>query len=88
MDIYTVSQARENLYDLVKRVSQGLKSYEIRLRGSKDSAVLINKSELESWQETLDILSNADEIKSIRKARKEKKTISHKSLLNDLGFAA
>lgn len=84
---YTVSQARENLYDLVRSVSRGLKTYEITLRGAEDSVVMINKSELEAWQETLDILSNTPEIRAVRKAKKEKKTIPHKELLKTLGLS-
>ena len=81
---YTVSEARENLYDLVRSVSRGLKTYEITLRGAEDSVVLINKSELESWQETLDILSSKEEIDAVRRGRKEKKTISAQNLLKAL----
>lgn len=84
---YTVSQARENLYDLVRSVSRGLKTYEITLRGAEDSVVLINKSELESWQETLDILSSREEIKAVRAGRKEKRTISAQNLLKALGLS-
>lgn len=83
---YTVSEAREHLYELVKSASRGLKTYEIKLRGASDSVLLINKSELEAWQETLDILSSREEIKAVRKARKEKKSLSHKDLLRTLGL--
>lgn len=82
----TVSEARENLYDLVRAVSRGLKTYEITIRGEDDSVVLINKSELEAWQETLDILSSRGEISAVRQARKERKTISHQNLLKELGL--
>ena len=86
MTTITVSKARENLYDLVKSVSKGIRTYEIKLRGSKDSAILINKSEFEAWQETLDILNSPSEIKTIRKAKQTKKTISHQDLLKALGL--
>ena len=77
------SDAREQLYSLIKTASKGLKGYEIQLRGS-DSVVLISKAELDSWQETLDILMHANEVEGIRKARSEKNTISHKKLLKML----
>ena len=82
----TVSEARENLYNLVRTASRGLKTYEITIRGEDDSVVLINRSELEAWQETLDILSSRREISAVRQARKEKKTISHQDLLKELGL--
>lgn len=86
MTTYTASEARKNLYNLIESASRGFKTYEITLRGAEDSVVLINKSELEAWQETLDILSSKDEIKVIREARKEKKTVSHQNLLKALGL--
>ena len=82
---YTASEARSNLYKLIREASKGLKAFEIRLRGS-DPVVLISKEELEGWLETMDILSNPDEAEAIRKAKKEKKTISHKQLLKKLGL--
>lgn len=81
--IYTASEARKNLYNLIRSAAKGLKSYEIRLRDS-DPVILVNKAEIEAWQETLDILSNPFEIKAIRRAKKEKKTISHQELLKSL----
>lgn len=82
----TTSEARKNLYNLIKEVSKGVKTYEIRLRGNDESVVLINKAELEAWQETLDVLSSPEERKAVRQGLKEKKTISHKNLLEAIGF--
>lgn len=83
---YTVSEARKNLYDLVKSAVKGLETFEIRMRGEEESVILINKSELEAWQETLDILSSSEEIKAVRKGRSQKKTISHKDMLRAIGI--
>lgn len=83
---YTVSEARKNLYDLVKSAAKGLKAYEITLRGEEESVVLINKSELEAWQETLDILSSSTEIEAIRQGKKTKKTFSHDEMLKAIGL--
>ncbi len=83
----TASEARKNLYTLIKEASKGFKSYEITLRGSENSVVLISKSELESWQETLDILNNPSEIEAIRKGKKEKKLISHNNLLKEISLS-
>lgn len=82
----TTSEARKNLYDLIKEVSKGLKTYEIRLRGTSEPVMLVSKAELESWQETLDILGSPFERKAIELGRKDKKTISHKELLKSIGL--
>lgn len=84
--IFTASEARKHLYDLIESAAKGLRTYEITKRGSNDSVVLISKSELESWQETLDILSSRQESNTIRIARRQKRTISHKSLLKAIGL--
>ena len=81
---YTASEARKNLYDLVKSASKGLKTYEITLRGSEESVILMSKAELEAWQETLDILASPEEIRAVRNAKKEKKIVSHQNLLKAL----
>ena len=83
---YTASEARNNLYDLIRAAASGLKTFEIKLRGLADSVVLINKSELESWQETLDILSSPEEIKAINAGRKSKKVYTHQQMLKKLGL--
>ncbi|MBI4057835.1 type II toxin-antitoxin system Phd/YefM family antitoxin [Candidatus Microgenomates bacterium] len=70
----TASEAREKLYSLIKNAAKGLRSYEIKLRGA-EPVVLISKNEIDSWLETLDILSNPKEAKAIRSARKEKRLI-------------
>lgn len=80
---YTASEAREKLYRLIRMAGSGLRTFEIILRGA-EPVILMNRAELESWQETIDILTNRREINSLRKARKEKKLISHKRLLKTL----
>ena len=82
---YTASEARSKLYKLIRSASKGLKSFEIKLRGS-DPVVLISKSELESWQETIDILNSPEEAKAIKKANKQTKTISHQHMLKAIGL--
>lgn len=80
----TASKARTNLYNLLKKASQGLRSYEITLRGN-DPVVLVSKTELESWLETLDIIKNPEEYKTIKKAQKESTTLSHADMLKAVG---
>lgn len=82
---YTASEARKKLYRLIRQASRGLRSYEIKLRGS-DPVVLMSKAELESWQETLDILSNPKEAKTLKKAMKETSAIAHNDMLKAIGL--
>ena len=82
----TASEAREDLYTLIKTVSNGLRSYEINLRGA-NPVVLISKSEIESWFETLDVLSSPEEVETIKAGRKEKRLISHNDILKRLDLS-
>ena len=83
--VFTASEARRNLYNLIRIAGKGLRSYEIQLRGS-DPVILMSKAELESWQETLDIMSNPEEVRAIRIAKKQKKNIPLEKLLKDLNL--
>ena len=76
----TASEARANLYKLIKKASQGLRAFEIKLRGA-EPVVLVSKKELENWLETLDILSSTEEVEAIREAKKTRKTRSHGEML-------
>lgn len=82
---YSASEARANFYNILKDVSSGLVTYEITHRGEQP-VVMISKDEFESWQETLDIISQPTELTAIRKAKKEKKLVSHKEVLKELGL--
>lgn len=81
----TASEAREDLYTLIRTASSGLRSYEINLRGA-DPVVLISKSEIESWLETLDVLSSPEEMKTINESKKDKKVFSHADMFKKLGL--
>jgi len=80
---YTASQARADLYTLIKKTAKNQKSYEIKLRGS-NPVILISKAELESWLETQDILNSPEEMKAIREGLSTNKTISHEDFLKEL----
>ena len=86
MDVtsYSASDARQNFYSLIKSASTGLKAIEINLRGS-EPVLMLNKAEVESWLETLDILSSPKEIKAIRSGMANKKLVSFKELKRSLG---
>lgn len=81
----TASEARQNLYSLIRRASKGLRTFEIKLRGV-EPVVLISKGELEGWLETLDIMASPEEVKAIEEGRRSKKTISHKEMKKLLGL--
>ena len=87
MDIktYNASEARQNLYSLIKSASTGMRAIEINLRGS-EPVLMINKAEVESWLETLDLLSSNEELKVVRKGLVEKKFISEEDLKRKLGI--
>ena len=84
---YSINEARDNLYSLVKSAAKGTRAYEIGTR-SGESVILLAKTEVESWLETLDILTSSSEIAAVRKSRKQKKTVSHKDVLKTLGLAS
>lgn len=70
MNIISASKARNNLYRILDEVKNGLKSYTITLRGEAQ-AVVINPEEVESWEETLDILSDNKLLKQLLISNKE-----------------
>lgn len=66
----TVSDARTNLYDMMEEVRKYLRRFVITHHG-KPQAVLMPVEDLESWEETLDIISNKKLMKDIRQAEKD-----------------
>ena len=82
---YSASDVRQDFYSLVKKASMGLNAIEINLRGS-EPVLMINKAEVESWLETLDILSSPKELKNLRASIKDTKFITHEKLTKKLGI--
>jgi len=76
----SASDARADLYNLIKLASRGMQSYEIVLRGS-EPVILMSKADLESWIETLDVMSSPNEVAAIREGLKEGEGISLDDLL-------
>lgn len=81
----TASEARQDLYNLIRKASKGPRAFEIKLRGV-DSVVLISKEELEGWLETLDIMSSHEEVKAIEEGKKSKKFISWESIKKEFNL--
>jgi prevent-host-death family protein len=67
-----ISEARAELPEIVERVRKLHNKYFITKRG-KVEAVIMSAEELESWRETLDILSNKAEIKALKRAERQMK---------------
>lgn len=78
------NEARSNFYRMLDEVGK-LRQFTITHRG-KTSAVIMSMEEFESWQETLDILSNKKLVNSINKARKTAKTCSKKQADKLIGW--
>ncbi len=66
----TVSQARANLYDLIEEVGSKLRRFVISHKG-RPTAVVMPVEDLESWDETLEIMANKKLMRSIKKAQRE-----------------
>ena len=89
MNTISSSKARNNFYKILNEVKNGLKSYTITLRGEAQ-AVTINPEELESWEETLDILSDNKLVAQILKSQGEIKSgdyLSEDDLMKKLSIS-
>lgn len=82
---YTASEARAELYSLLRDASMGIAHYEITNKYG-EAAILMSKEEFESWQETLDIMSNPEEYRAIMESKKSKKTYTFEEVLKELGI--
>lgn len=66
----SATDARRNLYDMLDEVGKYLKRFVIVHKG-KPQAVLLSVEDLESWEETLDIISNKTLMMQIRKSERD-----------------
>jgi len=84
----TVSDARINLYDMMEEVQKYLRRFVITHHG-KPQAVLMPIEDLESWEETLDIMSNKKLMADLRQSEKERKAgkvYPLKQVLEEMGI--
>jgi len=82
----SASKARQNLAEVIEQVDKTGARYTLTVNGTP-KVVLINAEELESLQETLDILSDPKILSRIRKAEKELadgKSLNIDELLSDV----
>ncbi len=66
----TLTEARKKLFKIASEVKSPNTSYHLTMSG-KDGVVLISKEEFESWQETLEILSEPETIKDLKLAEND-----------------
>ena len=84
METFTATDARKNLFELLKKTLKGHRAY--RITSKEGDAILLSGEEYESLLETLELLSLPGMLKSIRQARKDikqGKTFSMKEVFGD-----
>ena len=83
MTTFTATQARQELFDLVKKSIRG--HMPIRITAKDGNAMLISEEDYESLIETLELLSTPGMLKSIREAKEDIKHGRTKSLKEIFG---
>ena len=83
MTTLTASQARQNLFALLKKSVKG--HITVKITSKNGDVVLISQEDYESLLETLELLSVPGMLKSIRKAEEDIKTGRTKSLKEVFG---
>lgn len=86
--ILTASQTRANIYNILDQVKNNLAQFIISHKGVP-TAALIPLEELESWQETLEIMSDQKLMKQIKQGEKDiklGKTIPMDKVIKELGL--
>lgn len=75
--VLPANEARSNFYQLLDRAGKGLQQFTITLRG-KAKAVVMSSEEFDSWQETLEVMSNKKLVQSIKRGILSSKVYSQK----------
>lgn len=70
MTTVSASTARANLYDLIDEVASSGNRVGITKKG-ETKAVLISNDELASWEATMDVMSDTELVKGIRKGMED-----------------
>lgn len=70
MNTISVTNARANLYDLIEEVSASGKAVAITNKG-ETKAVLVSPEELASWEATMDVMSDPELVKGIKKGMED-----------------
>ena len=83
MTTWTATQARQNLFDLVKKSTRS--HLPVRITSKSGDVVLVSERDYESLLETLELLSMPGMAKSIQEAREDIKAGRTKSLKEVFG---
>jgi len=70
MNIIAISNLRANLPSLINRVNENIERFTITVSG-KPKAVIISPEELESLEETAEVLATPGALEAIRKSQKQ-----------------
>lgn len=81
----TANVARANFYQILNEAGDKLRQFTIKLRGKGD-VVIMSADEVDSWKETLEIMSDKKLVSSLRKALKSKKTYTQAKVYKKLGW--
>ena len=82
------TEARQNFAEVIDRVGNAGMRYTLTVNG-KPKVVMLNADEYDSWMETLEIISDPELVKSIKRAEKEFKEgkyVTLDELKAQLGF--
>ncbi|MFH1712866.1 MAG: type II toxin-antitoxin system prevent-host-death family antitoxin [Candidatus Jacksonbacteria bacterium] len=74
---FSVTEARSKIFDLVKKTAVGARFF-LTERG-RAKAVLMSADEFDSWQETLEIMSDPELMKDIKEAKKDIESGAYKN---------
>lgn len=87
MITYTASDARKNFFSLIRDTAIGAYTPTISLRDS-GAVVMMSLEEYESWQETLDVMSDSKLLADLKEASQESvdEAVSLGDLIKDLGL--
>lgn len=66
----SASEARRNFYTIIDEVNDKFKSFAITRRG-RVQAVVVSPEEVESWEETLEIMSDKKLMASIKRGEED-----------------
>jgi len=81
----TATEARKNFYKLLDKASQPGQHITITRQG-KDPVIMLSQEEIESWQETIEVMSDPQLVKNIEAAKKSKDFTPLDEVLNELGW--
>ena len=81
---YTASEARKNLYQLIRQAAKGLMKPEIYLQGTDQPVIMMSKEEFESLVET--VTPTPSERQALQEGQKTNEVIPHETVLEELGL--